>query len=353
MPGVSLRELWSPLNPQRMKGTFVLLKGYIDESISKDQRVFTLSALVGIGEQWDALSKDWTKMLVDTNVWLVAKGRKPINRYHATECNARHNEFEGWDFHEQIELTKTMLAIVKSYALKTISYSIDLKSLALAIPGKDLVGSAYAISTLFLVYDLGVWLSVKGASSDTRLTLIHDWCDYDGEILARFKALTSDPSFKHGGYFTTCAPMKWQDCIPLQPADLMAYENMKDVERRLDDRKRRKTFDLIVEEGNTGIRNHYINTKTIESLKPFIQGLDLPTKIQKRKRAMSVDTADDFQKFSDAMDNILKANPKVVKAAMEAERVEREEETKRSGKRGKGRPPKTSSSGPASSNRDA
>ncbi len=98
-----------------------------------------------------------------------------------------------------------MLALLKKYALKTLSYSIDLRSLVHTIPDKDLIGSAYAISTLFLVYDLGEWLILKGASRDTRLTLIHDQCDYDVEILTRFKALTSDPSFKHGAYFTTCA----------------------------------------------------------------------------------------------------------------------------------------------------
>ncbi len=40
---------------------------------------------------------------------------------------------------------------------------------------------------------------------------------------------------------------------------------------------------------------------------------------------MSEDTPDDFQKFSNAMDNILKADPKIVKDAMEAEKKERAE----------------------------
>ena len=57
--------------------------------------------------------------------------------------------------------------------------------------------------------------------------------------------------------------------------------------------------------------------------------------------------------FEVGMRTILKANPEVVKSAMEAERVDREEETKRTGKRSRGRPPKASSSGPSSSSRDA
>jgi hypothetical protein len=47
--------------------------------------------------------------------------------------------------------------------------------------------------------------------------------------------------------------------------------------------------------------------------------------------------------FSKAMDSVLKADPDAVRAAMEAEKRERELEQQRTGKRGRGRPPKQSS----------
>lgn len=50
--------------------------------------------------------------------------------------------------------------------------------------------------------------------------------------------------------------------------------------------------------------------------------------------------SDDFEKFDRAMASILKADPAQVKAAMEAEKREREEQARRTGKRGRGRPPK-------------
>ena len=46
------------------------------------------------------------------------------------------------------------------------------------------------------------------------------------------------------------------------------------------------------------------------------------------------------------------AHPAIVKAAMEAEKQERAEEAKVQGKRGRGRPPKSAASGPASDERD-
>jgi hypothetical protein len=60
----------------------------------------------------------------------------------------------------------------------------------------------------------------------------------------------------------------------------------------------------------------------------------------------------EFEVFSGAMNKILRADPDVVKAAMAAEKYARELETKRTGKRGRGRPPKHASSARVSSGKD-
>jgi hypothetical protein len=51
----------------------------------------------------------------------------------------------------------------------------------------------------------------------------------------------------------------------------------------------------------------------------------------------------EYNTFSKAMNQILKVNPQDVKAAIEDEKRAREEEAKRTGKRGRGRPPKDKS----------
>ncbi len=64
-------------------------------------------------------------------------------------------------------------------------------------------------------------------------------------------------------------------------------------------------------------------------------------------------TSKEFTAFREGIGKILQANPSIVKAAMEVEKQERAVEAKQTGKRGRGRPPKTTSSSPASSSRDA
>jgi hypothetical protein len=48
----------------------------------------------------------------------------------------------------------------------------------------------------------------------------------------------------------------------------------------------------------------------------------------------------EYEQFNASMEKILRADPKMVKAAMEAEKQERKMEAKRTGKPGRGRPPK-------------
>lgn len=60
----------------------------------------------------------------------------------------------------------------------------------------------------------------------------------------------------------------------------------------------------------------------------------------------------EYARFSESMNAILKADPNAVKAAMDAERRERAIETERTGKRGRGRPPKHSASSRVSSEKD-
>ena len=58
--------------------------------------------------------------------------------------------------------------------------------------------------------------------------------DLDG-----FNQQLADPAFEHRNSFTTFAPAGWENCIPLQPTDLVAYENFKDALRKINPRERR------------------------------------------------------------------------------------------------------------------
>ena len=87
-----------------------------------------------------------------------------------------------------------------------------------------------------------------GDLSDLRVALIHDRCAYNGVLQEAFDSYKNDKTSTYKGLFSTLAPMGWEDCVPLQPADLIAYENYKEVLRHVSenekDRKRDRRIPL-------------------------------------------------------------------------------------------------------------
>jgi hypothetical protein len=334
-----------------MKGIFVLLSGYIDESVSKGQKMFTLSALVGVGDEWQVLSDDWQNMLAEEKCRLRQEGRRTLSRYHASECNALDNEFEGWNKQEQIAFTVKMLELIKQYPMKTIAYTVNLDALSNAIPDDaDLLATAYSLCTNFLVYGIGKWLLAKHADPATRITLIHDRCDYDWVILQQFNNLLRDDSFSARDFFTTIAPMCWKDCVPLQPADLMAYENMKDAERRPKNGKIRRTLELILGVGDMGALTKIIGSEAMIPMGPLLKAVAISRNAASMQMPKS--TAPEYDKFNKAMDAILRADPAKVKAEVNAEIQASTKQRLAKGQRKRGRRSKSPSDAHASGDMD-
>lgn len=273
LPLMEQWELLGSLHPAGLGGTFVLLKGYIDESVNKEMSLLTLCALVARGEEWKLLTEEWGAMLAYKNAGLTARNRKPISRYHASDCNALQGEFRGWNTEEQKALTTAMLEIFNHHPTKGIACSIDLGALQSVLPeGKDLIGSGYAVTSIYLIDLIGRWLSQKEAGEDVRAALVVDRGPYAGVMGNQFNSLMRDARFAHRRYFTTLAPMGWEDCTPLQTADLMAYESMKFA----DGFKRRYTFGQMLKDGATGIIGSYICREHLEAKAAAIATLDLP-----------------------------------------------------------------------------
>ena len=252
------------LNPLGLEhGTFVIIKGHVDESISADQRLFTFSAVIAEGIDWMWFDVDWQNCIEQVNRKLKKEGRKQISRYHASDCSSREGEFAGWTTDEQISLTQQLLNVFRNHYTKTIAYTVDLREFIEVFPEgqSDPLRTAYTVLTKFLMFEIGEWLHKLNPKA--KITLIHDRCQYNGTILQSFDKLKDDPSFKHRSCFTTLAPMSWEDCRLLQSADLLAFENMKEVERQGTNRPRRKTLELLLDLDTFGGRARYLDRETI------------------------------------------------------------------------------------------
>jgi len=95
---------------------------------------------------------------------------------------------------------------------------------------------------------------------------------FETALLAAFNQMKNDNTFRGRNYFTTIVPKGWEDCIPLQAADLVAYENFKDSERRLTGRaKQRKPLQLLLANGSFGGRSRYFSPEAICQLRTLVE----------------------------------------------------------------------------------
>jgi len=264
----------TPKGEYMRKGTFVILRGYIDESYNG--RIFLLSALVGLGTEWRWLDGDWKACIDRRNAELQSRGRKPITRFHAAECNSLDGEYEGWSRGEQIEFMKALIKILGRSELDSVAFALDMDAFYKFFPdaGKlsepDLLRELYGFMTKYLVYRLAP--QYVAADPGLKIALVHDRCDYDGVMADAFRKAIEDKYFKEGSAYTSITPASSVDIRPLQMADLISHENFKEAKRKYKSgrsrmSKRRTSLKVMIKQGNFGGGIEYISVEALRKLK--------------------------------------------------------------------------------------
>lgn len=228
-------------------GVYTVFRGYIDDS--GNEKIFTLGCIMAKGETWQWITMDWKAVLDAKNTSLTKQGRKQLPRFHAVDLNNFREEYSDWNPDERKEFSKDLLHVFQkpSNRVNGYAYSIELDALAEIIPRtkSDPKGFAYSLLLKLLMIDIGRKFteSNEGDLSEIRVALIHDRCGYNGVLQEAFDSYRRDETAAFGGIFSTLAPMGWEDCVPLQPADFIAYENYKEVLRRVSDNEKDRKRD--------------------------------------------------------------------------------------------------------------
>ena len=245
---VPVRELWSSFGHRTFdRNLFMVLTGYIDEGFNDEW--FTLSCLVGWGSQWTWIELAFQNLLDKTNAALQAQGRATISRYHATDCSNKKREFRGWSDAEQIEFTKKIVEIFRKHPLAIVAFSLNLKELVEEIPETkpNPQGFAYVLLLYHLMFEIGTLILSRPEYVKDKIALIHERSDHDSALLEAFNQMKDDDTFQYRDRFTTIASMGWEDCIPLQLADFLAYENFKEAQGKAANRSRRKSLQALLD----------------------------------------------------------------------------------------------------------
>jgi hypothetical protein len=247
----------------------VVFRGYIDESFDNKQNIFAWSCVIARDKDWREMERKWKLHLNAKNHQLKKLRRPLISRYHASDCSGCRNEFKGWSRDERDEFVKGLFTVFKYFPCHTAAFDMQLDEMCEVFPEwtKDRLEAAYGLLTIFLMQQLGAdFTKFAQGTSGHAITLFHDRTGgnsksgkgkYDPTILKAFNRMIADPDFAYSHLFTTIAPMSWENCVPLQPADLVAFECYKFAEAKLAPREVRRSFTALVGTDAFGI--HYQN----------------------------------------------------------------------------------------------
>jgi len=248
----------------------------MDESYNKN--LFTLSSLISDASTWLKFQSSWKNCIRAKNKSLKSQGRKQISRYHAADCSSRVNEFAGWTVDEQIELTKDLLKVFAKHETLALSYTMPRESFVQFFPECtiDPIGPCYSLLLKYLMLEMVKRIDDTKKISRVkplRIVISHDRSPYDGTLLKSFNSMIDDPTLTYREMFSTIAPRSSKDCIPLQAADLLAYENFKESEANIVGRKRRKTLELLLMMNSFGGRARTFKPYGIRKLREVMDSL--------------------------------------------------------------------------------
>ena len=216
-----------------------MLATYFDESCDKNNRILVVCGLFARGTDIAKLERGWAARIDKTNAWLISKGRKPISRYHATELNARDNEFEGWSKKESIQFSKYLLRLIRHRQLYSIAHAVVLKDLVDVWPDTagDPKGYAYQHAMMDCLIKIGNEFGIhipKAVRATRGISIVFDRSkEFRDRASTAFCKVRDDPSIDYGECFNSIAEGNSLSHIALQAADLLAYEIMRETARKL------------------------------------------------------------------------------------------------------------------------
>jgi len=239
---------------------------------SSNSELFTLASITSHGGQWWHFENAWTNWLEKQNAELRQQSRKTISRFKASDCSCFKNEFSDWTKEEQVRFLEGALTVLGRHTMVMFSYTCQLRDFEDQFPEANNAHKtkalAYAILLYYLMKDMGERILGNKKYSSESISIVHDQtAGFDAVLLDAFNDQLADENFKFRKQFTTIAPMSWKDCVLLQPADLIAYENFKISERVHSGHGMRKIMEYILDLRSVGGRGAELTPENVRTIR--------------------------------------------------------------------------------------
>jgi len=196
---------------------------YLDESgTHKESDVVAVAGFISDTSRWKKFSQEWQKALDDYG----------LEYFHMTDFENRQKQFKNWEGQERKNRLNRFLRIIKKHVLYSVGWVVPRQSFdaIFSDPAKAICGDAYGLAAIACV-----------RSSAKIMVSMDSWAEYvletgakgRGALLWISREGQKDPEWRDNNRMQS---LKFQDkrrFLPLQAADILAYELFKHLPNQL------------------------------------------------------------------------------------------------------------------------
>jgi hypothetical protein len=208
---------------------------YMDESYS-DGILMCVGGWLCRDDVWRRIENQWNRRIEYEQRRSIKRAERPITRYHASALdNFRHEYKIGWGDNRKVLFTKKLIDILGREKRELLNpfgivSGIEFPHILEAFPGSDEKGSykfywaAYRICMIECLITLAD--TMRRFFAGGQVAVIYDRGPFSSAAQSAFDSFKAGNA-KNKTDIVTMAPMDWQQCTALQPADMIAYEGRK------------------------------------------------------------------------------------------------------------------------------
>jgi hypothetical protein len=222
-----------------------MLRFALDESASK--RVFSVTGVLSSVALWDRLEQSWNQALVNADPKLRA--------FHMTDFESRKPPFGALKDMQRTKLISALVDAINAIGPMVFSARLELSISDAVLPAtirpEDKSKLLYVTCFMTLYSELYRWLRDKTIFDFGPVPLVLDRNRDVHHMITSVDAAirNSKPEFDE-----LLGPLVFdgrERCVPLQVADVFAYEIMKDLDNRiLANGKTRKSYQRLMKAGS-------------------------------------------------------------------------------------------------------
>jgi hypothetical protein len=240
-------------------------ESYDTDSVTKELNCLTISGFLSDEETWSEVEEAWTRV----------NRRYGVSCFHASDANGRRGEYQGWDENKRNVYMAELLHVINAQGKRMVAYNCGIRARQyrriLSEDARKRMGEPWMVC--FKACVAMIAKHMETLPDDDRVQVcVERGSGFDTRAVRRLDWMKHHVQFAYGFRLTSCRYANPEQVVPLQVADLMAYEYFRRLKDSGSIREMRRPLKLIrqynhYEEGYMG-RKYFWKYKThIESAK--------------------------------------------------------------------------------------